>query len=293
MEILIDEFLNYIRYEKNLSENTVEAYSGDLVKFSAFLGKTVQNVSMEDVYSFISSLRNEKVTNKTIARNIVTLRNFFRFLKKEDYIDSNIMENFDVPKVEKYLPEFLTQDEVNILINSIDIQTPMGYRDRTMLELLYATGMRVSELVNLSINSINMETRFIVSFGKGGKERIVPFGQKSYEYLRTYLEDIRPVLLKGNNHWFVFVNRFGKKISRVGFFKNLKKISREAGIKKDISPHTLRHSFATHLLDNDADLRIVQELLGHSNISTTQIYTQVSRKKLKNSYMKYHPRAKR
>lgn len=293
MEILIDEFLNYIRYEKNLSENTVEAYSGDLVKFSAFLGKTAQNVSMEDVYSFISSLRNEKVTNKTIARNIVTLRNFFRFLKKEDYIDSNIMENFDVPKVEKYLPEFLTQDEVNILINSIDIQTPMGYRDRTMLELLYATGMRVSELVNLSINSINMETRFIVSFGKGGKERIVPFGQKSYEYLRTYLEDIRPVLLKGNNHWFVFVNRFGKKISRVGFFKNLKKISREAGIRKDISPHTLRHSFATHLLDNDADLRIVQELLGHSNISTTQIYTQVSRKKLKNSYMKYHPRAKR
>jgi integrase/recombinase XerD len=293
VELLIDEFLNYIRYEKNLASNTVESYSNDLMKFSSFVQKDVNSINMDDVYSYVSHLKSNKITNTTIARNIVSLRNFYKFLKKEDYINSNIMENFDVPKIEQYLPDYLTENEVNILLNSIDIQTPMGYRDRTMLELLYATGLRVSELVEMKINTINMDTRFIVSFGKGGKERIVPFGEKSWEYLKEYIENIRPLLLKGKNHWYVFVNRFGNRISRVGFFKNIKKIAKNAGIRKDISPYTLRHTFATHLLDNDADLRIVQELLGHSNIATTQIYTQVSRKKLKNSYMKYHPRAKK
>jgi len=293
VELLIDEYVNYVKYEKNLAENTVNSYSNDLMKFACFLNKDINLISMEDVYSFIAHLKSNKITNKTIARNIVSLRNFYKFLKKENYIKSNIMENFDVPKVEQYLPEYLTEDEINILLNSIDTQTPMGFRDRTMLELLYATGLRVTELVDMKVNSINMDTRFIVSFGKGGKERIVPFGQKSWEYLNEYIQNVRPLLLKGKNHWFVFVNRFGNNISRVGFFKNIKKIAKKAGIRKDISPHTLRHTFATHLIDNDADLRIVQELLGHSNIATTQIYTQVSRKKLKNSYMKYHPRAKK
>ncbi len=293
MELLIDEFLNYITYERNLSENTVNAYSNDLIKFSVFTGMPADQIDLEHVYNFVAFLKSSGCKNKTVARNIVSLRNFFRFLKREEHISVNIMENFEVPRVEKYLPNFLTVDEIDRLIGSIDESVPSGFRDRTMIELLYATGLRVSELVNLKINDINLENRFIISMGKGKKQRMVPFGEKAYSYLTGYLEDVRPVMLKGKRHWFVFVNRFGDCMSRIGFFKNVKKIARKAGISKNISPHTLRHSFATHLLDNNADLRIVQELLGHSNISTTQIYTAVTKKKLKDSYFRYHNRAKR
>jgi len=293
VDFLIDEFINFITYEKNLSENTVQAYSSDLRKFSEKINKEAESITLEDVYRFIAGLKSQGVKNKTIARNIVSLRNFFLFLKREEHLKTNIMENFEVPRVEKYLPSYLTEDEVNELINAVDISKPLGFRDRTMLELLYATGLRVSELVNIKVNDINLDEGYVVCMGKGRKERIVPFGEEAKKYLIEYLEVARPLLMKEKKHWILFVNRFGNGISRVGFFKNLKKIARNAGIKKNISPHTLRHSFATHLLNHSADLRIVQELLGHSNISTTQIYTNVSRKKMKNTYDKYHPRAKK
>jgi len=293
VDFLIDEFINFITYEKNLSENTVQAYSSDLKKFSDSVKKKINAIKLEDVYKFIAGLKSAGVKNKTIARNIVSLRNFFLFLKREEHLSINIMENFDVPKVEKYLPSYLTEDEVNKLINSVDTSKPLGFRDRTMLELLYATGLRVSELVNIKVNDINLNEGYVVCMGKGRKERIVPFGNEAKNYIMEYLKVSRPLLMGDKKHWILFVNRFGNGISRVGFFKNLKKIAKIAGIKKNISPHTLRHSFATHLLNHSADLRIVQELLGHSNISTTQIYTNVSRKKMKNTYDKYHPRAKK
>jgi integrase/recombinase XerD len=291
VESLIDEFINYIKFEKNLTENTVTAYSSDLNKFADYIEKDINKIDSDDIYDFINFLKENKIKSKSISRNIVSLRNFFKFLKAENYVNENITEFFELPKIEKYLPEYLTQDEIEKLIESIDTTTLLGYRDRTMFELLYATGVRVSELVNLKINDLNLESSFLVTFGKGRKERIVPFGEKASEFLTYYIQNVRSLIMKEKNHWFVFVNKSGNVISRTGFFKNVKKIARKAGIRKNISPHTFRHSFATHLLDNDADLRIVQELLGHSNISTTQIYTSVSRKKLKNTYNRYHPRA--
>ncbi|MGM0607869.1 MAG: site-specific tyrosine recombinase XerD [Candidatus Muiribacteriota bacterium] len=291
MDTLIDEFISFIRFEKNLSKNTIESYSADLSKFSLFCKKRINNINSEDIYAYINFLKKHGLKNSSIARNVVSIRNFFKFLLAENYIERNITEYFDVPGIEKYLPQYLTLEEIDKLINTPDVTTLLGFRDKTMLELLYATGLRVSELVNIKLNDLNLQNMFLISMGKGKKERIVPFGETALKYLKEYLEGVRPLLMKKQNHWSVFINKNGGQISRIGFFKNLKKYAKISGIKKNISPHTLRHTFATHLLDNEADLRIVQELLGHSNISTTQIYTNVSRKKLKKTYDRYHPRA--
>ena len=231
------------------------------------------------------------MAEKSRAHYLTVIRNFYEFLVLEDLIDSNPCETVKSPKISSTLPHYLTEGEVNQLLN-IDLKTHYDYRNKAMLELLYATGIRVSELINLKLTNIDLDEDLIRVLGKGSKERISPISDEAEKYLKIYIEEHRNFLLKNKDSEYIFINNFGNPISRQGFFKNLKQISKKQGIDKDISPHTLRHSYATHLLSHGADLRIIQELLGHSDIVTTQIYTHLLNEQLKKEY-EYHPRAKK
>ena len=291
LEQNLSKFLNYISVEKGLSKNTVESYERDIKKFNCFFrDKGLSDITKKEIIQFLSHLNSNGLSPTTISRNIVSLRSFYRFLVSEKEIASDPTENLESPKKWNRLPKTLTYDEVDRLINHNKGNDPSGIRDDAMIELLYACGLRVSELISLKMNNINLDTGFLITIGKGKKERIVPVGEVALNKIRRYLFSGRAALLKDKRSDYLFITWSGRPMTRQGFWKLIKKYAKEAGIKKAFSPHTLRHSFATHLLDHGADLRAVQMMLGHSDISTTQIYTHVSRERLKKVHKEYHPR---
>ncbi|MDO4963516.1 MAG: site-specific tyrosine recombinase XerD [bacterium] len=289
LDKLIEEYLRYLLIDKAYSKNTIDSYEKDLEKFLYFnKNKDIKNITVENLKDYIKYLNDIKLTDKSIARNISCIRGFYKFLLIEKYIDNNISEAIFSPKTKKSLPKVLTEDEVFKLLD-IKLTDNFSYRNKAMIELLYATGIRVSELVNLKLQDVDFNDDIIRVFGKGSKERIIPIGDYSKEFLNKYICEYRPSMLKGKTVEYLFLNNHGNKMTRQGFFKLIKKLAMECGIKKEISPHILRHSFASHLLKYGADLRTIQELLGHSSISTTQIYTHVTNEELKNNYENYHP----
>ena len=293
MQDTIKDYINYIYIEKKLSKNTKEAYEKDLILFANFLNnKSILSITTNDIKNYIKYLNDTSKKDKTIARKIVSIRTFFDYLMKEKLISINPCEKIETPKIRKTLPKTLNEKEVLKLL-SIKPKTAKEYRNKAMIELMYATGLRVSELVNLEINDINLIDDYVRVYGKGKKERIIPMTDITVEIMDEYINVYRNSLLKGYLTDKVFISSYGKGITRQGFFKIIKKQAKEVGIEKDFSPHTLRHSFATHLLENGADLRSIGEMLGHENIKTTQIYTHLSNSKKRKDYEDYHPRNKR
>ncbi len=294
MNQLLDQFLHHLIVEKGLSENTIEAYGHGLNRFLNQMGEKgiqrIENIGKFDVRAFLLFLKSRGLSPKTITRNLVAIRNFFQFLVQEKILEISPVEELGFPKVPKTLPEILTLREVEQLIEQPNPHTPLGLRDRAMLEVLYATGIRVSELTRLPINQINLEGGYTLVYGKGSKERIVPIGSQALKWVTLYLESARGRLSQGKENPCLFISRLGRGMSRQQFWMNIKKYGRRAGIRKRITPHLLRHSFASHLLERGADLRSVQMMLGHVDISTTQIYTHVAGEKLKRIHQRYHPR---
>lgn len=292
MDDLIDEYINYIYIEKKLSNNTKDAYKRDLISFSNYLNdKEISKINSSDIKSYIKHLNDIKDKDRTIARKIVSVRTFFDYLMMNKIIKENPCEKIESPKLRKSLPKVLSIEDVNKLL-SLKANTPLEYRNKAMIELMYDAGLRVSELVNLEVNNINLKDCYVRCFGKGKKERIVPLGDIAVEVLDKYINIYRDTLLKGYFTDKLFISSYGKGITRQGFFKILKSEAKKAGITKEFSPHTLRHSFATHLLEYGADLSSISELLGHENIKTTQIYTHISNNKKRKDYEEYHPRNK-
>ena len=285
---IIDNFINYILIEKGLSKNTALAYRTDLKTFFKYLEEKsipFENIQHSQLTDFLWNLKVSNLKPRSIFRMVESIRQFYKFLVIEDIIKEDPTIYLSVPKTSEVLPDTLTNKEVDILLNSVSGTDDLSVRNRAMLELLYATGLRVSELISLKFDNINLEECFVKIIGKGNKERLVPFGHKAKIFLERYLR-----VRKKTNSEYLFLTRLKKPISRIEFWRQLKEISIKAGIMKNITPHTLRHSFATHLLTAGTDIRFVQEMLGHSSISTTQIYTHVSQKTLKEQHKKYHPR---
>jgi integrase/recombinase XerD len=291
----ISSFLTHVRVEKGLASNTVSAYRRDLVKFDAFARKrklSLEAVSRDDLVDFLAGLYRLKLESKTVARHLVTLRNFFRFAQIQDLISEDPSVNLESPRIRRSLPGYLRLEEVERVLSQPDAKTPLGLRDRAMLEVLYSTGLRVSELIGLRITDLDARVGCVRCIGKGDKERIVPVGKKALSIVEKYLRDARPNLLgRAPGSPALFVSRRGAPLSRVGVWKILSAYGRRAGMRIALTPHMLRHSFATHLLERGADLRSVQLMLGHADISTTQIYTHVVEERLKQIYKAHHPRA--
>lgn len=289
-------FLEYLTVELGLSANTRQAYERDLRLFCKTLGfknsDALVNVSREQITGYMTQLKEKGLAAATIARKLAAIKAFYRFMTAEGYMDANPAEVVEAGTKGIKLPRVLSEDEVVRLLNQPDITTAEGFRDRTMLEVLYATGMRVSELINLTLERVDLNMKYIIAFGKGSKERIVPLGSVAAEFLQQYLEKVRPKLTHADRITnIVFLAFGGHELTRQRFWQIIRAYGRKANINKALTPHILRHSFATHLLDNGADLRSVQELLGHSDISTTQIYTHLTNKRLRDIYAKAHPRA--
>ena len=295
MEVAIRSFLSYLRVEKALSQNTIDAYRRDLEKFSAFatergLEKAPQ-VKRADVVDFLASLYLRKLDARSVARHLVSLRQFFRFLLSEELISEDPVVTVESPKFRKSLPQFLSVEEVDLLLAQPDVSSALGLRDKAMIELLYSAGLRVSELCNLAVDDLHVDAGSLRCIGKGNKERLVPVGKRALAVLQLYIKKARPEILGEHTSKYLFIIRKGNKLDRIAFWKNLALYGRKAGLRKALTPHMLRHSFATHLLDRGADLRSVQMMLGHSDISTTQIYTHVVEERLKQVYKAHHPRA--
>jgi integrase/recombinase XerD len=294
IDVLVDQYLNYLLIEKGLSKNTIESYSSDLSRYLNFLKKkrihAITDADAPVILKHLISLRNSGLGAKSRARHLVTIRGFYKFLIEEKVIENDPTRIIDLPKSVLRLPDVLSFEEVKSLIDTPDINKPTGARDAGMIELLYAAGLRVSELVNLKLQDVNLEACFVRVFGKGSKERVVPIGLYAKEKIDYYIKTFRPKLLKNVASPYLFVARAGKPMTRQGFWKLLKKYGQKAGISRKIKPHSLRHSFASHLLEGGADLRSVQIMLGHVDISTTQIYTHVAREHLKKIHEKFHPR---
>jgi integrase/recombinase XerD len=295
MEELIDEFLNYLSVEKGFAKNTISAYRNDLLKFTGFLKKrgsiSIKQATRNQITEFIMRLKDTGLSVNTISRNLAAIKSFYKFLILERYVDKDITSILDSPKLWKKLPDVLSLDEVERILKKPNLKSWLGIRDKAALELMYATGMRVSEIVNLTLGDLNLEVSFIKCRGKGEKERIIPIGREAVKAIDRYLVKVRLKLAKkGKSDEHLFLTRLGRKMSRQTFWKMIKKYLKKTRIKKKVSPHILRHSFATHLLERGADLRIVQEMLGHANISTTQIYTHINRERLKSIHKKFHPR---
>jgi len=294
MDALLDQYLQYILVEKGLAPQTIAAYSRDLVRYLRYLKKNridqIQNADTAVILRYLIHLRNRGLGTTSRARHLVTIRGFYRFLVQEKYIASNHAKVVDLPKRQITLPDVLSVDEARNLLETPEPTSLAGYRDAAMLELLYAAGLRVSELINLKLLDVNLEACFVRVTGKGAKERVVPFGRYAKLHLDNYLEFARPGLLKERISAYLFIARAGQPMTRQGFWKLLRKYAHKSGLTKHITPHTLRHSFATHLLEGGADLRTVQVMLGHVDIATTQIYTHVAQKHLKEIHTKYHPR---
>ena len=299
METYIEEYLHFLKIERGLSNNTIVSYQRDLKQYASYL--TEQNITdISDIdrfviMDFLSFLKKEDKSSTTITRMVSSLRRFHQFLRQERYTDSDPMQYIDTPKKKQMLPKTLSIEEVEKIIEAPDTTTTLGIRDRAILEVMYATGLRVTELISLKMSDLHLSIGLLKTLGKGDKERIVPLGDQAIYWITTYLEKSRPELVVKNKsdaiNDYLFLNYQGKAFSRQGIWKNLKIHVSEVGIEKEVTPHTLRHSFATHLLENGADLRIVQELLGHSDISTTQIYTHISKQRLADVYKEHFPRA--
>jgi len=290
----IDLYINYLIVEKGLADATIDSYSGDLKQFVLFLKSCrIQQPEKTDttvILKYLINLRDEGLSARSRARHLVTLRGFFKFLIQEKILKKDPTRIVDLPKTGIKLPDVLSIEEIKTILNAPDMSKPRGIRDAAMIELIYAAGLRVSELIHVKLQDINLEVGFVRTFGKGSKERIVPIGSAAIEKINDYLSHARFILLKNHVSKFLFVARAGKPMTRQGFWKLLKKYELKAGIGKKITPHSFRHSFASHLLEGGADLRAVQMMLGHVDISTTQIYTHVAREHLKKLHEQFHPR---
>ena len=289
-EKYIDEFIDYLRFEKKYSENTISSYKRDLNKMNLYLKKDFIKLTKADIQKYIQNLSKNESSN-TISRTISSLKSFYKFLEINKYTNTNPLTTIISPKTARKLPKVLSEEEVNKLLD-INLNNDFDYRNKAMLELMYSSGLRVSELINLTVNDVDLKNSLVRIFGKGSKERIVPLNDYATEALNNYILYHRPKLFKQKENNYLFLNNHGNQMTRQGFFKTLKKITKEKGIKSELSPHTLRHSFATHLLKYGADLRSIQELLGHSDISTTQIYTHITNEMLEKNYHEYHPHGK-
>jgi integrase/recombinase XerD len=291
----IDRYLSFLTVEKGLSPNTLESYSRDLQGFLAYLAdqgfQHLEDIQTTAILGYLIHLRNRGLNPSSRARHLVTLRGFFRFLHQENVLPHDPAALVELPKSGRHLPGVLSEGEIRALLTAPRTDSPLGLRDAAMLELLYAAGLRVSELIRLKVLDLNFDAGYVRVFGKGGKERVVPIGRPALSALTRYLDQARPRLLKGQASAFLFVARRGRPLSRQGFWKRLKKYADQAGIRHPVSPHTLRHSFASHLLEGGADLRVVQIMLGHADIATTQIYTHISMERLQSIHQKYHPRS--
>ena len=294
MNQLIDEYLNYLSVEKGASPNTVDGYSRDLNRYAAFVSdlgiQDIGKIGSEELISYLARLKGGGLAANSVNRALAALRGFYKYLLRMKKVDSTPVAHIELAKVWIHLPDVLSREEMNRILAQPGSATPAALRDAAMLELMYATGIRVSELIGLTVNSINWQVGYLVAMGKGGKERIVPVGKTAYDQVRRYIDGARPLLLKGRENDSLFLNRSGKGFSRQGFWKIVKKYAAKVNLAKKVHPHSFRHSFASHLLEGGADLRSVQIMLGHADISTTQIYTHVTRERLKEVHRKYHPR---
>lgn len=292
----VQDFLQYIIVERALSKNTIDSYKRDLTQYVRYLEKvesieTIHKVDRNHIMGYLLFLKENGKASTTLARNIASIRSFHQFLLREKVSNQDPSVHIETPKTERKLPKVLSTQEVEALLDTPASNDPFSQRDKAMLELLYATGIRVSELVQLNIGDVHLDMGFIRCIGKGNKERIIPLGKMAQAAIERYLHNGRSIMLKGKKTEALFLNHHGNRLSRQGFWKILKLLARKAHIEKELTPHTLRHSFATHLLENGADLRAVQEMLGHADISTTQIYTHVTKTRLKDVYSAFHPRA--
>lgn len=294
MKELLDEFINYLSVEKGLSKNTIASYRTDLLSFLNYLElkgfSSIEKIKRDHITGYLLHLKDKGLSGNSVSRALVAIKMFYRFLAQENFIKDNVAGVLESPKLIRPLPNVLNLAEVEKLLSAPDIRDWMGIRDKAALELMYATGMRVSEMVDLPTSTINLDMGFIKCRGKGDKERIVPIGTHAKDSISRYMEKVRPSLLKSKSDNHLFLSRLGKRVSRQSFWKMIKKYAKKARIKKEITPHTLRHSFATHLLERGADLRVVQEMLGHSDIATTQIYTHINKERLKSIHKQFHPR---
>ncbi|MBT2582004.1 site-specific tyrosine recombinase XerD [Planococcus sp. ISL-109] len=293
----LDDYLHFLRVERQLADNTLISYTRDLKAYLQFMGEVEQlqslgKIERVHILNYLRHLQEMAKNSRTVARHISSIRSFHQFLIREKRSGSDPTVHLEMPKMDKKLPNVLSVEEIDALLESPDTSKASGLRDRAMLELLYASGMRVSECINLDIEDVHLTMGFVRCTGKGGKERIIPLGRAALEANREYIESGRLEMRNTSEKTdALFINQRGKRLTRQGFWKLLKQHTKKAGIQKELTPHTLRHSFATHLIENGADLRAVQEMLGHADISTTQIYTHVSKTRLKDVYSQFHPRA--
>ncbi|KZE66312.1 recombinase XerD [Fictibacillus phosphorivorans] len=292
----VQDFLQYIIVERALSKNTIDSYKRDLTQYVRYLEKvesleTIHEIDRNHIMGYLLFLKENGKASTTLARNIASIRSFHQFLLREKVSTQDPSVHIETPKTERKLPKVLSTEEVEALLDTPASNDPFSKRDKAVLELLYATGIRVSELVHLNLGDVHLDMGFIRCIGKGNKERIIPLGKMAQAAIEQYLHNGRSIMLKGKKTEALFLNHHGNRLSRQGFWKILKLLARKAHIEKELTPHTLRHSFATHLLENGADLRAVQEMLGHADISTTQIYTHVTKTRLKDVYSAFHPRA--
>lgn len=291
------DYLMYLKIEKGLADNSIKSYQRDLLSYMEFLEKerilSWEKISRYDIVLFLKTLKEEGKSENSIVRMSSSLRQYHQFLRQENILKEDPMQYVDTPKKVNNLPKVLSMEEIEKILETPDVDNEIGLRDRAILEVMYATGLRITELVSLTMNELHLNMGFIQTIGKGNKERILPIGQEATKWMESYLKYSRPIFEKraSDTTSIVFLNARGKGLTRQGVWKNLKKIVQQTGIKQNVTPHMLRHSFATHLLENGADLRVVQELLGHSDISTTQIYTHITKARMKKVYDQYHPRA--
>lgn len=294
MEAVVNEFIGFLEKDKRLSSNTVQSYKRDIDQYISFLGNmnlnSLKNTNRTTIIAYLLELQKKGRATSTISRNLASIRSFYQYLSRVKMIDSDPTVNLESPKIEKKLPQILSTKEIELLLNQPKCTDLKGYRDKAMLEVLYATGIRVSELISLDVDDIDLEVGYI-RCNKGARERIVPLGTMAINATRDYLEKARNLMISDPSEPALFVNMNGKRLTRQGFWKIIKQYKNQAKITKEITPHTLRHSFAAHLLENGADLRSIQEMLGHSDISSTQIYAQLAKNKIKEVYKKTHPRA--
>ena len=294
MNDLIDEYLNFLTVEKGVSRLTVEAYSHDLNRFVNIVQvrgiEKVADITPDEIISYLEHVKKDGLNARSVNRGLAAVRGFFKFLLREKKIDANPVMNIGLARVWARLPDTLSKEEMNLLLAQPGTKNPAAMRDTAMLELMYATGIRVSEIITLTMNSINWQVGYLVVMGKGGKERIVPIGRSAYNCLSEYINQGRPKFMKGQMTNILFLNRSGDGLTRQGFWKIVRRYAVRAGLNKKVHPHTFRHSFASHLLEGGADLRSVQIMLGHADIATTQIYTHITRERLKSIHKRYHPR---
>ena len=290
---LVDAYLDELRVARRLARNTLDSYGRDLGALLRFAGATrrrVDTLSRSDLETFVRELMGSGLSPRSVARLVACVRGFYRFLVRDGHLRLNPADDLRAPRAWPSLPKFLSYDEVDRLIAQPDVSTPIGLRDRALIEVLYATGMRVSELVSVRSSDLNLRVGYLTCLGKGSKERLMPMGRPAIAWVRRYLASARPQLLTGRESQWLFLNTRGTRLSRVGFWKILKKYGLQAGLPRDFSPHVVRHSFATHLLERGADLRSIQSLLGHADLSTTQIYTHILEARLRAVYDEFHPR---